>query len=147
MTDYVATVPINFTFDDAPGEHGLDAWIAEGDSVGDRWSGQRWVFSTWGPPPTYEDGCRLYIVCEDRVRGYAPIVAIECGLIQRGQCDVDFIREGGAVAVTIPTRVTGFRGYRWRWWVREHEVPFPDWRTTDRRWKRKPMPLFNEGER
>jgi hypothetical protein len=35
----------------------------------------------------------------------------------------------GAVAVTIPERIHGFRGYRQRWWPREAEQPFPDWRT------------------
>ena len=38
------------------------------------------------------------------------------------------IRCGGAVAVTIVTPLPGFRGFRYRFWDRAEEVPFPDWR-------------------
>lgn len=34
-----------------------------------------------------------------------------------------------AEAVTIAVPAPGFRGWRYRWWRREHEVPFPEWRT------------------
>lgn len=34
------------------------------------------------------------------------------------------------MACTIPAPVTGFRGWRYRWWSRDDEIPFPDWRTT-----------------
>jgi len=40
-------------------------------------------------------------------------------------------RKGGAVAVTIPEQVRGFRGFRPRWWYREQERPFPGWIETD----------------
>lgn len=38
-------------------------------------------------------------------------------------------RQGGAVAVTIKEPIPGFRGLRVRWWPREAEHPFPDWKT------------------
>jgi hypothetical protein len=39
------------------------------------------------------------------------------------------VRHGGAVAVTVPLLpVSGFRGWRYRWWDAASEVPFPDWR-------------------
>lgn len=128
MMDFVVTVPINFQYDDAPGLKGLDAWVAEGDAPGTEWSGTRWIFNTWGREPILVPGARLYIVCEDRLRGYSPIVDIDFW-----QGEVEFMRHGGAVAVTIPERITGFRGWRERWWRREDEVPFLDWLTTDRR--------------
>jgi len=38
-------------------------------------------------------------------------------------------REAGAVAVTIENPVPGFRGWRRRWWQREQEKLFIDWKT------------------
>ncbi len=134
--DFVVTVPINFTHPDAPGLKGLDAWVAEGDAAGDPWSGQEWAFTSYGVLP----GCdvadsRLYIVCEDRLRGYSPITAIryDQSRFRAGRAPIAFIRKGGAVAVTVRERIAGFRGYRRRWWERSDEVPFPDWKTADRR--------------
>lgn len=46
-----------------------------------------------------------------------------------GRFEFALVRRAGAVAVTIPEPITGFRGWRYRWWPREAEVPFPDWRT------------------
>jgi hypothetical protein len=134
-TDYVVTVPINFTFDGAPGMKGLDAWIAEGDAAGEPASGQEWWFTTYGVLPVFEPGCRLYIVCEDRLRGYAPITRImfDQSRVRHGKSPLAFVRSGGAVAVTIDEKITGFRGYRRRWWNRDDEKPFPDWKTADRR--------------
>lgn len=134
-TDYVVTVPINFRFDGAPGLRGLDAWIAEGDAAGDPATGQEWWFTTYGVLPVYQPGCRLYVVCEDRLRGYAPITRImfDTERLRGGKAPLAFVRESGAVAVTIPEAITGFRGYRRRWWDRAEEVPFPDWKTADRR--------------
>lgn len=135
MSDAVVTVPMNFTHDRAPGLRGLDAWIAEGDEAGDEWSGQEWVFITYGPLLMPTPGSRLYIVCEDRLRGYAPITAIRYdeSRFRNGRAPIAFIRKGGAVAVTIDENIRGFRGWRSPWWPREHEVPFPDWKTADRR--------------
>lgn len=128
MIDFVVTVPIDFRYDDEPGLRGLDAWVSEGDAPGTEWSGTDWVFNVRGRVPEFEPGARLYVVCEDRLRGYSPIVRVDYGM-----GEVEFIRRGGAVAVTIPERITGFRGWRERWWHREDEVPFPDWLTVDRR--------------
>jgi len=129
MSDVVVTVPKNFRFD---GLRGLAAWCAEGDCAGEAQdSGEEWIFSTWGAKPTMCVGDRVYIVCEDRLRGYAPITDLKFRDMGRGQGHLAFIREGGAVAVTIPERVTGFRGWRYRWWRRADEIPFPEWRTTD----------------
>lgn len=61
-------------------------------------------------------------VCEDRLRGYAPLVGLKWNG-SRGS----FIRGGGAVAVTLPDKVRGFQGWRYRWWDYKEEVPFPDW--------------------
>ncbi len=39
------------------------------------------------------------------------------------------------VVVTVPKKfgleepIKGFRGFRYRWWKREDEQPFPEWRT------------------
>lgn len=134
-TDYVVTVPIGFTHECAPGLKGLDAWIAEGDAAGDQDSGEEWWFTTYGTIPAFVPGCRLYVVCEDRLRGYAPITRImfDESRVRHGRAPLAFVRLGGAVAMTIPERITGFRGYRRRWWDRSQEVPFPEWKTADRR--------------
>ena len=127
MPDVVVTVPINFRYGIGP-ELGLDAWIAEGDAAGDPYDGGLWTFCTGGGRPDIEPGELVYVVCEDRLRGFAPLVEMN---YERGS--VYLIRGGGALAVTIPERITGFRGWRYRWWDRADEVPFPDWKTVDRR--------------
>jgi len=33
----------------------------------------------------------------------------------------------GPEAVRIEEPIRGFRGFRYRWWDREVEKPFPDW--------------------
>ncbi len=124
MSDIVVTVPKRFRY---AGQTGLAAWIAEGDAAGEPWSGQHWYFTVYGPRPPINPGERVYIVCEDRLRGYAPLVRLS-GPPSGGHGAWDLIRTGGAVAVTIPERITGFRGWRRRWWSLEDEVPFPDWR-------------------
>ena len=123
MSDCVVTVPKNFTHPDAPGKKGLAAWVAEGQLPGDPESRIEWEFTTWGSRPCCYPGDRLYIVCEGRLRGYAPIVRVEC---DAGR--IVFVRWGDAVAVTIDERIRGFQGWRYRWWFREKERPFPDWR-------------------
>lgn len=119
MSDIVVTVPKNFTHPDAPGKRGLAAWIAEGDPAGSEWSGELWSFYIGGSP-VIGPGERVYVVCEGLLRGYAPLVRME---------GWELIRGGGAVAVTIPCEVPGFRGFRYRWWEREDEIPFPNWMT------------------
>ncbi len=132
MADIVVTVPIKFQY---AGLRGLDAWCAEGDIAGEEYSGTLWCFTTGGARPSIQPGERVYIVCEDRLRGYAPLVEL-----RYDHGTVDLIRGGGAVAVTIPRKIEGFRGWRFRWWFRDGEVPFPDWQTTDRRNTVKPRP-------
>lgn len=114
MTDVVVTVPLWF---------GLDQWIAEGDPAGEPWSGQEWHFYLGGPIPNIEVGERVYVVYNGLVRGYSPLKYIVRPSFGR----YALVRHGDAVAVTIPERVRGFRGFRYRWWERDVEVPFPDW--------------------
>lgn len=123
MSDVVVTVPMNFTHECAPGKRGLAAWIEEGDAAGDAWSGTEWAFSIGRNRPRIVPGERVYIVCNRWVRGYAPLIRIDedCGV-------VELIRGPGAVAVTVPKRITGFRGFRYRWWEYVDEVPFPEWK-------------------
>lgn len=120
MSDVVVTVPKTFYYE---GKVGLAAWTAEGDLPGDEWSGLDSHFYMGGTPPDIQKGERVYVVCEGKLRGYAPLVRIEI----YGPTRFALVRRGGAVAVTIPEPVRGFQGYRYRWWNVEDEVPFPDW--------------------
>ena len=130
MADIVVTVPINFRLPEFPGLRGLDAWCAEGDAAGEEDSGELWCFATGGSRPDIVPGERVYILCEDRIRGYAPLVRLGYN-----NGEIRLIRGGGAVAVTIPQLIPGFQGWRRRWWERTEEVPFLDWKTRDRRYK------------
>jgi hypothetical protein len=116
--DVVVTVPKNFTYDGAPGKRGLAAWLAEGDASGEPWSGEYWAFTTFGGRPKMKAGERVYVVCEGRLVGYSPLVEFRVG-----GGSIAFIRGGGAVACTIDEPITGFRGWRYRWWAREQEKP------------------------
>lgn len=116
MADIVVTVPKWFWFD----------WILEGDAAGLKETGEEWGFTCgWQRPPAVP-GDRCYIVAHDRLRGYAPITRIAKDDDSLGYA---IGRKGGAVAVTIPERIVGFRGWRTRWWPVETEVPYPDWQT------------------
>ena len=115
MSDVVVTVPKDF---------GLREWIAEGDAAGEPYTGKEWGFRCGGPAPTIAPGERVYIVCNNRLRGYAPLVRL-AWYGNRGS----FVRGGGAVAVTLGFPIVGFRGWKYRWWDRAEERPFPDWRT------------------
>jgi hypothetical protein len=115
VTDVVVTVPLSF---------GLDIWIAEGDAAGEPWSGQEWDFYLGGSPPAIMPGERVYVAYGGKLRGYAPLVRID----QTGPYRYSLVRHGGAVAVTIPEPIRGFRGFRFRWWDTAAELPFPDWR-------------------
>ena len=123
MSDVVVTVPKTFTYELAPGKVGLAAWISEGDAAGEPWTGEEWYFGTWGARPKIEPGERVYVVCEGRLRGYAPLIRID----GYGR-ELYFVRGGGAVAVTLAQPIVGFRGWRYRWWERADEMPFPDWK-------------------
>lgn len=146
MPDIVVTVPIGFTHPCAPGKRGLDAWIGEGDPAGAGWSGVHWAFSLYAARPDIEPGERVYVVCEDRLRGYAPLVELQFEPVRAGKGHIKLIRGGGAVAVTIPQKILGFRGLRYRWWERSAEVPFPDWQTADRRVARCPQDASSQME-
>ena len=118
--DVVVTVPKSF---------GLEQWVAEGDAAGEPWSGQCWAYHL-RTVPKIEPSERVYVVYNGRLRGYAPLVKVEIigsGFGKLATCEL--IRGGGAVAVTIPEPIIGFMGFRYRWWERSIEVPFPDWRT------------------
>ncbi|MFN2398877.1 MAG: hypothetical protein ABR543_09610 [Gemmatimonadaceae bacterium] len=117
MTDVVVTVPKTF---------GLHTWIAEGDAAGEPWSGQEWHFYLGGPVPTIQQGERVYVLFNGMIRGYAPLVRIERHPSSHRRFAL--VRHGAAVAITIPEIVRGFRGWRYRWWNREAEVPFPEWK-------------------
>lgn len=114
MTDCVVTCPKTL----------WPLWLAEGDLPGDAPTGNEYAFYLGGPRPDIQFGERVYVVAHGKLRGYAPLIRVELGPGSR--CAL--IRWGGAVACTIPEPVTGFRGFRYRWWQREDEMPFPDWR-------------------
>lgn len=120
MTDVVVTVPKSFSY---AGLRGLAAWIAEGDLPGQKWSGSDSHFYLGGNPPTdILTGDRVYVVCEGKLRGYAPLVRID----EFKNC-YGLVRRSNAVAVTIDEYIRGFQGVRYRWWERKDERPFPDW--------------------
>jgi hypothetical protein len=117
VTDVVVTVPM--------AQWAL--WIDEGDLPGDEPTGARSHFWLGTLPEDVRPGDRVYVVAHRRLRGYAPLVGVEyaCRLDDRRSC---LMRDGGAVAVTIDEWVRGFRGFRYRWWDRGEERPFPEWR-------------------
>ena len=115
MSDLVVTVPLSF---------GLERWIDEGDAAGDPWSGELWDFGIAGAKPDIEPGERVYIVYNRKLRGYAPLV--ELVIARPGYWYL--VRGGDAIAMTIAEPIIGFRGWRRRWWPREIERPFLDWR-------------------
>lgn len=123
MPDVVVTVPADFEHPCSPGRRGYAAWIAEGDAPGEPWSGRLWAFPVGRSRPRVEPGDRVYVVCGGRLRGWAPLVRLERGPHPRtGRVGYSLVRGGGAVAATLPGRVAGFRGWRYRWWDRSEEV-------------------------
>ncbi len=116
MTDVLVTVPLSF---------GLDTWIAEGDAAGEPWSGEEWDFYLGGARPAIKAGERVYVIYNGALRGYAPLVRIDTDPYERWRFSL--VRHGGAVAVTVPWEIKGFRGWRYRDWERSQELPFPDW--------------------
>lgn len=101
-------------------------WLNEGDLPGEdaEWVSHFWVSSM----PNIVAGDRVYVVSHNRLRGYAPLWDVEgrCSLRPDRMC---LVRRGGAEAVTIPEAIRGFQGWRYRWWSRDDEMPFPDWMT------------------
>jgi hypothetical protein len=128
MSDLVGTCPKGF----------WEEWIAEGDAAGDKTmdlpSGTGdpiffevdWSWCTRDRKAlTIETGDRFYVVAHGKLRGWAPVVRVD---VSGDGENYEIIRRGDAVACTIPETVLGFRGLRRRWWKREDEQPFPDWR-------------------
>lgn len=123
--DIVVTVPLSF---------GLEKWCTEGDCAGDPATGTEYAFSIGNKHPHLLsqadcerlgiEPCRVYVVYNRKLRGYAPLVRVE----RTAPRQFALIRAGNAVAVTIKNEIFGFRGYRYAWWDRKDEIPFPDWR-------------------
>lgn len=116
MVDLVGTCPQDF----------WEEWIAEGDAAGEPETGEEWAwFTRHGLIRAAAPGDRFYVVARGSLRGWAPITRIEPprpGLMGA------IVRRGNAVACTIPELIPGFRGLRERWWPRESELPFENWR-------------------
>ena len=118
MSDVVVTLPKRF---------GLKQWVEEGDAAGA--SANLSLFKIynyyWKVPsvPDIQEGERVYVVYDKHLIGYAPLTGI---VVSRN--GVFLVRQSGAEAVTIEQRIPGFRGYRYRWWDREDERPFPEWK-------------------
>lgn len=134
MSDVVVTVP----------QHLWDAWIEEGDLPGSDVPsplepGDEWTFYIPRTRlPRIHAGERVYIVAHGKLRGYAPLTKLFAPDLLKVRWDEQralqppraaLCRRGGAVAVTISTPIRGFRGWRYRWWDRSMEKPFPEWRT------------------
>jgi hypothetical protein len=116
VTDICVTVPARLWAE----------WLAEGDLPGSEaeYESHFWVPR---PLPKIAPGDRVYIVAQGALRGYAPLVRTEtyCALNPGRAC---LLRAGGAVAVSIPEEIRGFRGWRYRFWDRADEIAFPGWR-------------------
>ena len=120
MSDLVGTCPKDFWKD----------WLAEGGLPGEDpgpWSEWSW-YSNHPLAASIQPGDRFYIVAHGRLRGYAPVVRVESPACDNHNYKYAIIRRFGAVAVTIPQEIRGFRGLRIRWWDRQDEIPFPNWK-------------------
>jgi hypothetical protein len=111
--DVVVTLPKSF---------GLDRWMAEGDAPGEPWSGRLYEFTVSGVP-NIKPGERVYVVHDGRPIGYAPLVKVRVTTPSTGPRRTALIRGGGAVACTLNRHIPGFRGFRYRWWNRDEELP------------------------
>lgn len=119
MADLVGTCPKDF----------WEEWIAEGDAAGDPYTGEEWGwFTRSGLAAKIKAGDRFYVVAHGRLRGWAPVTRVQSP--KDGWDDSGWVicRRGDAVACTVPFAIPGFRGLRERWWKREDEIPFPDWK-------------------
>jgi hypothetical protein len=116
MSDLVVTCP----------RHLWTAWLDEGDLPGSEAKYESHFWIPRQPLPKAEPGDRVYVVAHNKLRGYAPLVAVEsyCQLNPYRAC---LVRHGGAVAVTIAEPIRGFQGWRYRFWDRADERTFPDW--------------------
>ena len=107
MPDVVVTVP----------QKRYAAWLAEGDLPGEAYSGRESFFHLGGCAPDVKPGERVYIVAQGKLRGYSPLVRLE-----RTERGCELVRHGDAVACTLPDRIVGFRGFRYRWWSYAEEL-------------------------
>jgi hypothetical protein len=115
VPDLVGTCPKDFWLE----------WIAEGDAAGDPETGEEWGWYTGDrKAASVQPGDRFYVVAHGRLRGWAPVTRV-CRDAGGGWI---ICRRGAAVACTIPESIPGFRGLRLRWWGREVERPFVQWR-------------------
>ena len=120
MADLVGTCPKDF----------WSEWVAEGDAAGDPETGEEWGWYTrHSNAQLIRPGDRFYVVAHGRLRGYSPVTRVEDHSHKGGGWVI--CRRGGAVAVTIPSCIPGFRGLRQRWWRYVDEAPFPSWKTED----------------
>ena len=103
-------------------------WLAEGDCAGDEYSswGYHWVTRS-RLALKIKPGDRFYIVAHGKLRGYATAGVTLSNPDATGHTFA-IVRGGGAVACTIDEPIKGFRGLRKRWWKREDEKPFENWR-------------------
>jgi hypothetical protein len=117
--DLVGTCPKGF----------WEEWISEGNCAGDpeRADIEYYWFTRSKLTLKLQPGDRFYVVCNGSLRGWAPVVRILTD-IQNDKQYFAIARSCGAVACTILQNIPGFRGLRKRWWEREEELPFPDWR-------------------
>jgi hypothetical protein len=87
MTDLVGTCPKTF----------WDEWIAEGGAAGAPETGEEWGWYTKARMArVIRPGDRFYIVAGGRLRGWAPVVRLDC--FERGFA---IIRQGGAVVCSL----------------------------------------------
>ena len=115
MPDLVGTCPKDF----------WEEWIAEGDAAGDPLTGEEWGWYTrHSLAASIRPGDRFYVVAHGKLRGWAPVTRLN----DDGAGGYVICRRGDAVACTIAVPIPGFRGLRLRWWKRDEEQPFPDWR-------------------
>lgn len=117
--DVVVTVPARL----------WSGWLNEGDAAGEaRREGVEYWFNLSTRPRGVHPGARVYVVAHGKLRGYAPLHRIDPDPRSRSGRGCLLIRRGEAVAVTIDDPIRGFQGYRYRWWERDAEKPFPNWK-------------------
>lgn len=105
-------------------------WLNEGDCAGTEESGAEYTWWTRKLPlaRNLTPGDRLYVVCDGKLRGYAPITRVIQEEDSMGRPIFGICRKGGAVACTIPESIPVQRSIKPRWWDRDHEIPFPGWK-------------------
>jgi hypothetical protein len=114
-----------------------EEWLTEGDLAStegpapwEELNEYGMCFGPGAPRPDIEPGERVYVVAHGKLRGYAPLIGIDDAERFGGKPGgFALVRRGGAVAVTLPgVPVQGFQMWRYRWWRREVEIPFPEWK-------------------